>query len=75
LAGLATGAALAVLLAPNSGAATRRLISRKVEEGRDMLKTQVAAGQDYIRTRGAELRERVKGAADALAGEPEGNRV
>jgi gas vesicle protein len=34
LAGLGAGIALTVLFAPRSGAATRRLIGRKVEEGR-----------------------------------------
>jgi hypothetical protein len=33
LTGLGAGIALTVLLAPRSGAATRRLIGRKVEEG------------------------------------------
>jgi gas vesicle protein len=62
LAGLATGAALALLLAPNTGEATRRLIGRKAGEGRDLLKARAVAGRDYVKARGAELRERVKAA-------------
>ena len=49
LVGLATGAALSFLLAPRSGASTRRLIERKVDEGKGFLKSKVD-----------ELKERVK---------------
>ena len=58
--GLGAGIALAALLTPRSGAATRRLIGRKVEEGKEYLTSQFAAGQDYLRSQGAELRERFK---------------
>lgn len=44
LTGLAAGVALAVLLAPRSGAAMRRLVGRKVEE-RDWMKDKAAAAQ------------------------------
>jgi gas vesicle protein len=66
LAGVGMGIAVTVLLAPRSGAATRRLISRKVEEGEDWMKTKAAAAQDYVSSRGAELRDRVKEVAEVI---------
>ncbi|MCX6633537.1 MAG: YtxH domain-containing protein [Acidobacteria bacterium] len=66
LAGLGTGVALTVLLVPRSGAATRRLIGRKVEEGEDWMKAKAVAAQNYVSSRGAELRDRVKEAAEVL---------
>jgi gas vesicle protein len=68
LAGLGTGIAVAVLLAPRSGAATRRLIGRKVQEGEDWMKAKAAAAWDYVSSRGAELRDRVKEAAEEIGG-------
>jgi len=41
LTGLGAGIALTVLLAPRSGAATRRLIGRRVEEGEDWMGTRL----------------------------------
>jgi gas vesicle protein len=66
LAGLATGIAVTVLLAPRSGAATRRLIGRKVEEGENRMKAKAAAAQGYVSSRGAELRDRVKEASEVM---------
>ena len=66
LTGLGTGIALAVLFAPLSGAGTRRLIARKVEEGEDWVKDQAGAAQDYVRSHGAELRDRVKEVAEVI---------
>jgi gas vesicle protein len=66
LAGLGAGIALMVLLAPRSGAATRRLIGRKVEEGKDWIKDKAAATQDYVRSHGEELRDRVKEVAEVI---------
>jgi len=60
LTGLGAGVALTVLLAPRSGAATRRLIGRKVEEGKDWMKDKAGAAQDYVKGRGEELRDRVQ---------------
>ena len=73
LVGLGAGIAATVLLAPRSGAATRRLMSSKVEEGEDWMKAQAAAAQDYVSSRGAELRDRVKEAAEVLGGKPRGS--
>jgi hypothetical protein len=64
LTGLGVGIALTVLFAPLSGAATRRLIGRKVEEGEDWVKDNAAAAQDYVRDHGEELRDRVKDVAE-----------
>ena len=66
LAGLGAGIALAALLAPRSGAATRRLIGRKVEEGDDWMKDKAAAAQDCVRGHVEELRDRVKEAAEVI---------
>jgi len=66
LTGLGAGIALTVLLAPRSGAATRRLIGRKVEGGENWMKAKAAAAQHYVSSRGAELRDRVKEAAEVL---------
>ena len=66
LTGIGTGIALAVLLAPRSGSATRRLIGRKVEEGEDWMKAKAAAAQDYISSRGEQLGDRIKEAAEVV---------
>jgi gas vesicle protein len=64
--GLGAGLGLAVLLAPRSGAATRRLIGSKVEEGQDWVKDKAAAAQDCVKGQVEELRGRVKEAAEAF---------
>lgn len=73
LAGLATGAALALLLSPRSGAATRRFIGRKVGEGKDLLRSRVQAAQERIQASGEPL-ERVNPSGSGSAGrEPDGS--
>ncbi len=67
LTGLGTGIALTLLLAPLSGAATRRLIGRKVREGEDWMKDTATTAREYVQTRGAGLREGIKEAAEVLA--------
>ena len=67
IAGLAAGIGLTVLLAPRSGAATRRLIGRKVEEGKDWMQDKATAAQDYVRGQGEELRDRVNKVAQAIS--------
>lgn len=64
--GLGAGIALTVLFAPRSGAATRRLIGRKVEEGQGWMTDKAAAAQSYVRERGEDLRGRVKEVAEAF---------
>jgi len=66
LAGLGAGLGLAVLFAPHSGAATRRLIGRKVEEGQDWVKDKAAAAQDCVKGQVEELRGRVKEVAETI---------
>jgi gas vesicle protein len=66
LTGLGAGIALAVLLAPLSGARTRRIIARKVEEGKDWITDKVVAGEEYVRSHGADLRDRVKEVAEVI---------
>jgi hypothetical protein len=66
LTGLGVGIALTALLAPRSGAATRRIIGRKAEEGKDWLKDQAAAAEDYVKGQGEQLRSRVKVVPEAI---------
>jgi gas vesicle protein len=66
LTGLGAGIAATVLLAPRSGAATRRLLGRKVEEGEDWMKDKTAAAQDYVKGHGEELLGRAKKVAEVI---------
>lgn len=66
LAGLGAGTALAVLLAPRSGAATRRMIGRKVEEGQDWVKEKAAEAQDYASSQGERLADRIRDVAEVI---------
>ncbi len=63
LTGLAVGAALGVLLAPASGAETRRKIGEKVRSVRDEAEEEFSEGIDKIRT---ELPERKDRYAEAV---------
>jgi gas vesicle protein len=68
LAGGVAGAAAALLLAPQSGRATRERISRKVadaaDSARDMKNRAVQKGGEVLE----EATQRISGAASALAG-------
>jgi gas vesicle protein len=66
LAGLGAGIALAVLLAPRSGGATRRIIGSEVEEGKDWVKGKAAAAQSYVKTHAEQLGERSKEVAESF---------
>jgi hypothetical protein len=66
LTGLGAGIGLTVLLAPRSGAATRRLIGCKVEEGEAWVKDKAAAAQDCVRGHVEDLRGRVHEVAEAI---------
>jgi gas vesicle protein len=66
LAGLGSGVALAVLFTPRSGAATRRLIGRKAEEGEGWMKNKATEAQDYVKGQGERLRDRVKDVAEVI---------
>jgi gas vesicle protein len=66
LTGVGTGIAVAALLAPRSGAATRRLIGRKVEEGEDWVKEKAAVAQDYVSSRGEKLGNRIREVAEVI---------
>ena len=70
LAGGVTGAALALLLAPQSGDATREHIRRTLQDtadsARDLTEQVVQRGEDI----GNEAVDRVQAAGSALAGHP-----
>lgn len=68
LTGLGAGVVLTVLLAPRSGAATRRLIGNKVGEGKGWVKNKAASAQAYARGRGEQLRGRAEEVAGELRG-------
>ena len=68
MAGLGTGVAFALLLAPRSGDATRNMIGRKVKEGGDWVKGQADEAEGYMKTQGAALRDKVNAVADAVRG-------
>jgi hypothetical protein len=74
LAGLGAGIAVTALLVPRSGAATRRLLGHKVEEGEDWVKAKAAVAQDYVSKRGAALGDRVKETAEMLQSRRKANR-
>jgi gas vesicle protein len=61
--GAALGAGLALLYAPQSGDRTRRLISRKAKEGRDLLSD---SGRELL-DRGRDLYEKGRRVADDAA--------
>lgn len=63
VAGAAVGAAIALLFAPGSGEETRKLISKKADEGRAALAEQGRAAVD----RGRELYEKGRKVADDAA--------
>ncbi len=63
LAGIAIGATIALLYAPNSGEVTRRKISRRTQESRDAL---MESGKDML-DRGREMYERGRKLADDAA--------
>ena len=66
LGGLGAGVALTVLLAPRSGAVTRRLIGRSVNEGTDWVKEKAAMAQACAKDYSAELRGRAAGVAEEI---------
>jgi gas vesicle protein len=66
LAGLGTGVAFALLLAPLSGEAARNLIGRKVQEGETWVKDQKDEAQGFVRNQSAALRDKVSAVADLV---------
>jgi hypothetical protein len=66
VAGLGAGIALTALFAPRSGAATRRLIGRTVEEGQEWMKDKAETAQDYLKGQGEEIRDRAKEVAQVI---------
>lgn len=66
LTGMGTGIALAVLFAPRSGASTRRLIGRKVEEGEDWVKDKTDEAKVYVKCHADKLGDRIKEVAEVI---------
>jgi gas vesicle protein len=63
LVGFATGAAMALLYAPQSGRKTRQMISRKAQEGKDLIEE---TGSDLYE-KGSDLYEKGREIADEAA--------
>lgn len=63
LAALAAGAALGVLLAPASGAETRKKLMRKGGELKDRLASMLEEGEELV----AELKNKARGAMDSAS--------
>jgi gas vesicle protein len=57
MAGLGAGIAIGILFAPESGAAMRDLISRKTEDGKDLLKAKIEEGRRQVERQGAQIRD------------------
>lgn len=66
LTGLGTGIALTMLLAPQSGGATRRLIGRKYKEGSEWVKDTTASAEEYVAATGTDIRDRAKAVAEVI---------
>jgi gas vesicle protein len=70
LVGLGVGMAVTVLIAPRSGAATRKLIRRRASEASDLVKTKTNQASKYIKRRAAETldqaSEMIESCKDAL---------
>jgi gas vesicle protein len=74
LAGMTTGAALAVLFAPESGAKMRRRLGKYArrtaedlwEESRDAMETAADRGKEYLETGKEKAKEAVHTAAETL---------
>jgi gas vesicle protein len=50
LAGVATGAAVALLMAPTTGEETRRVLSEKAREGRERAEEAARQGRDFLKS-------------------------
>ena len=58
LTGLGTGLAFGIFFAPQSGEESRRMIQKKAQSGKDLVKATVDQGQEYIKRQGNELLDR-----------------
>ena len=67
LAGLGSGIALTLLLAPRSGHATRNILGRKLKDGQAWIKENAAVAEDYALTNAKELSDRVKNLKESIA--------
>lgn len=65
LAGLGTGIAVTLLVAPSSGAELRAYLQRGVASGEDWVKSKTEAAGTYVQNQAADVERRVKDAAAA----------
>ena len=56
--GVAAGAAVALIYAPQAGTKTRKQIRRKVDDATDYLKDQIDEAGDYLKDQASELGEK-----------------
>lgn len=75
LAGLGAGIAVTLLLAPLSGAATRRLIGRRVKDGEEWMRSKAGAAKDFVRSYGAGSEDTKEAEAVARTEPPSGSRI
>ena len=66
LGGMGAGIALALLLAPQSGRVTRRLIGRKVKVGEDWIKDSATKTENYVVAQGEGIRDGAREFAEVL---------
>lgn len=65
LAGLGTGIAVTLLVAPASGADIRAYLDRGVQSGEDWVRTKAEAAETYVQTQAADVERRVRDVAAA----------
>lgn len=66
LTGLVAGIAVTLLVAPASGAASRRFLGSRLREGENWVKTKATEAEEYAVSQTTALRDRVKEAAQVM---------
>lgn len=66
LTGLVAGIAVTLLVAPASGADSRRFLGRRLRDGEDWVRSKATEAEEYALSQTTALRDRVKEAAQVL---------